>query len=323
MNLIQIRKSPITLVSSIILFQTVYLLFVTIMTVYLDDSDTVFFGSKWRVVVLMVAAGVTFMVYLFARWYVEMYEISSDEILHRYGIVNRRKKVIKKSADFTYETNESAIGRVLKFQDITVHYGKREIHFSAISTESLKLLLNNLGPSRETLKVDDLKKYTIRELLDMGENTQLEFKSTLRWDLKNEEYNKDLEEATIKNIAAFLNTTGGVLLIGIDDERKIVGLSKDFESLKKQNEDGFENHINQLFKKYLGTESRNFINISFQTINGEKICRIDVGSAPEPVFTTFKGKEHFFIKTGNSVTSLDLREAVKYFQLNFENEGSK
>ncbi len=37
----------------------------------------------------------------------------------------------------------------------------------------------------------------------------------------------------MKTIAAFGNTDGGIFLIGVDDDKNILGLENDFQTLKK------------------------------------------------------------------------------------------
>ena len=50
-----------------------------------------------------------------------------------------------------------------------------------------------------------------------GESKTLEFKSKL----------PDKSETYMKTIIAFANTSGGRLIIGVDDDRSIVGINKD------------------------------------------------------------------------------------------------
>ncbi len=71
-----------------------------------------------------------------------------------------------------------------------------------------------------------------------GESAGLEFKSSARWDFKENRINKALEQVILKTCAAFLNTDGGALLIGVDDDGKVVGLERDYKTLgKKRNRD--------------------------------------------------------------------------------------
>ena len=62
----------------------------------------------------------------------------------------------------------------------------------------------------------------IQQMIAQGESTTLEFKSTIRYNLK-EKKNKDkaVEHQIIKSVCAFLNSRfGGHLLIGVDDRER-------------------------------------------------------------------------------------------------------
>ena len=60
-------------------------------------------------------------------------------------------------------------------------------------------------------------------LIKQGESKTLEFKSTLRWNLKEDRKDKRVTFAALKTIAAFLNTEGGDLLIGVADDVRSSG----------------------------------------------------------------------------------------------------
>ena len=63
------------------------------------------------------------------------------------------------------------------------------------------------------------------ELIKRGESKTLEFKATLRWNLReNRQDDSVVTHAALKTIAAFLNTEGGDLLIGVADDGSIVGI---------------------------------------------------------------------------------------------------
>ena len=59
--------------------------------------------------------------------------------------------------------------------------------------------------------------------------------------------NKNLSIPIIKNVAAFMNTAGGTLLVGINDDGKVLGLDADYAVMKKPNTDGFELIFNNAF----------------------------------------------------------------------------
>lgn len=153
----------------------------------------------------------------------------------------------------------------------------------------------------------------IAALIQAGESKTIEFKSTARWDIKEKRINKTLEHIIIKTVAAFLNTAGGSLLIGVDDEGKILGLANDYKTLgKKQDKDGFENWLTTLLLDNIGKDFSPFIHIDFYIIDGKEICKIAIKEAPGPAYVKEGTAETLFIRTGNSTRSLTTREAVEY-----------
>ena len=84
---------------------------------------------------------------------------------------------------------------------------------------------------------------SIEDLIKEGESDELEFKATLRWDIKEGRVSKKLEQVIVKTVAAFANAQGGSLLIGVDDDGQAVGLSRDYESLGESGRDPFELHL--------------------------------------------------------------------------------
>jgi len=65
-----------------------------------------------------------------------------------------------------------------------------------------------------------------KEIIEQGENDHVEFKSTLRWNLYANKKDKAIEHASLKTLAAFMNSTGGTLIIGADDDGNILGLAQ-------------------------------------------------------------------------------------------------
>ena len=69
---------------------------------------------------------------------------------------------------------------------------------------------------------------------------KLEFKSTLEWDVREKKNNPQLINSSLKTIASFLNTEGGVLLIGVEDNGNIYGIEKDVQLTKNKSHDSLE-----------------------------------------------------------------------------------
>ena len=155
-------------------------------------------------------------------------------------------------------------------------------------------------------------KSTNEELILGGENDLVEFKSTLRYDLRKKEVNKNLEYVVAKTISAFLNTGGGHLLIGIDDEKNILGLGVDFGTLKKQDIDGFGLQLVEVIKKYIGNKFSSHIKVTFPEIDGQNICHVFLSKSSIPVFIKNEGKDEFFIRTACSSQPLTREEQSAY-----------
>ena len=69
----------------------------------------------------------------------------------------------------------------------------------------------------------------ISELIVLGDSVTLEFKSTLQWDVIHDQMNNNLRHSSLKTISAFLNTEGGTLIIGVEDDGTIFGLDNDLK----------------------------------------------------------------------------------------------
>ena len=152
----------------------------------------------------------------------------------------------------------------------------------------------------------------VKKLISNGESSTLEFKSTFRWDIKQSKVNKQLVFVILKTIAGFMNNNGGTLLIGVDDDGKIIGLEKDYQNLKKQDRDGFEQSIFTAISTNLGTDLSNYLHVIFHTINSNDICRLIILPAPRPVFIKQEGSTKFYIRTGVSTRELNIEEASKF-----------
>ena len=152
----------------------------------------------------------------------------------------------------------------------------------------------------------------LQELIAAGESNTVELKSTLRYDRRLKTVNKKLEYVIAKTIAAFLNSEGGDLFIGIDDNQNALGLSDDIETLTKKNIDGFELRVIEALKKYLSVEYSTHIKVTFPLYDDVQICRIRVAKSSKPAFIRFEGKEDFFVRSGCSSQPLSREEQSAY-----------
>lgn len=152
----------------------------------------------------------------------------------------------------------------------------------------------------------------VKEIIDAGEGETTEFKQSLRWDMREQKYNKELEKAVVKNIAGFMNADGGVVIVGVSDGKELSGLQPDYKTLPKANRDGWENHLNQLIKTYIGLYWRRYLKVSFANLEGKEVCSIEVRAADKPAYFKDNEAESFYVRTGNSTNGLSISEATEY-----------
>lgn len=155
------------------------------------------------------------------------------------------------------------------------------------------------------------------ELVSAPEHERLERKSTLRWDLAAQKVNKSLERAAMKTVAAFLNTEGGHLIIGVGDDQQIVGIDPDCATLTRKDADGLTTHFGNLFNTMIGAHVRHLVRVRSLAIQDRPCMLVSVSASSRPVYLSDDGKEEFFIRTGNGTTSLKLSEAKTYIDKHF------
>jgi type I restriction enzyme R subunit len=154
---------------------------------------------------------------------------------------------------------------------------------------------------------------TIDELIANDEDYAVEFKSTARWDVRQERYNKEIEDAIVKTVAGFLNADGGTLLIGIGPDRETVGLAPDYAKVKPANGDGFVNWLTTHLISALGHTPVTLTRARISVHGGTEICRVDVAAAPAPVLArTSKAPEVFYVRMNNSTRVLPDDEISAY-----------
>lgn len=159
---------------------------------------------------------------------------------------------------------------------------------------------------------DNLSKTDWQLIIDKGENDHIEFKSSLRWDLRLRKPNKILEKVIAKTISAFLNAEGGMLFIGVDDEGNILGLEHDYNSMTKNNRDGFLLSLTNIVNVSLGKSVHKFLSINIISINDKDVCIVNVEKSDKPVFMGKIDNEEFYIRASASSQPLGVRETYKY-----------
>lgn len=171
-----------------------------------------------------------------------------------------------------------------------------------------------LSQQKQVTQLEQELNRTLTSLVDSGEGPNVEFKSSMRWDYKQNKRNKTLEIVIIKTICGFLNSNGGSLLIGVSDTGEILGLEKDFATLKRKDADGFEQMLLGMVCDRLGGEISTLLHTLFHTIDGKEVCRVLVEPAPTPVYLRDGNSSHYYVRAGSSTRELDVPEALAHIK---------
>lgn len=147
----------------------------------------------------------------------------------------------------------------------------------------------------------------IRELICQGESERLEFKSTLRFNLAAGKPGKEIELAVLKTLTAFMNTDGGVLVVGVDDEGRALGLDVDgFE-----NDDHVLRHFTSIFAQHVGVEHLSGMVFAVRPFDGRKVLLAECFRSGEPVILKGGKDEEFYVRAGPSSRKLSLSEFMR------------
>lgn len=183
-------------------------------------------------------------------------------------------------------------------------------------------IANEINKFLEKLVVEESPATNIHTLIKEDECATLEFKSSFLWNYKESREDKSLRFATLKTVAGFMNSLGGVLILGVDDERNILGLDNDYSSTFKNNRDSFLLELQDYLESQIGLIMLNrCIGISFQKIDGKDVCIIEVEKGPKPVYVRKDKEKALYVRTGNKTERIvDPEDITEYVKDTWENE---
>jgi hypothetical protein len=157
------------------------------------------------------------------------------------------------------------------------------------------------------------------------ESTHLEYKATLRTHADSGETFKPLETASLKTIAAFMNSReGGTLLIGVADDGTVHGLESDYASRSKTDQDPrdwFLQHLANIISTSMGDAAATLVRPQIHQVNGGEVCRVQVDPAGFPVDAKViiqkpggpkETRTEFYVRIANGTKALDAVEREKY-----------
>ncbi|OGY59141.1 MAG: hypothetical protein A3H06_01395 [Candidatus Colwellbacteria bacterium RIFCSPLOWO2_12_FULL_44_13] len=323
------RKSPAALVRSIISIDIVLIALFFISILFVDYEElfgrvaflqVLSYEVLAALLILILQAIISFVALV--QWTREHYEIRQRELVFRRGLWKREEKVYLLDSIRFISFSQDFLERKLNYGTIMLESfnSHDKIVIEEISNPRFYVtIFENLIRDIPVSSLQQIREKDFTSLLKGRENELVEFKSTFRWDIRKAITSLELERVVMKTVAGFLNTNGGVVVIGVSDTGEVLGLEHDYKTLPKRNSDSFENHFNQVFNTTLGAQFRHFVQLRFELVDDKEICLIDVRPSTKPVYLKFDNTEEFYIRTGNSTSPLKMSEVATYVSIHWKN----
>ena len=167
---------------------------------------------------------------------------------------------------------------------------------------------------------EEVASASIRILIKMEESGFLEFKSSMINGGEGK-LNSVMQNETTETLTGFLNSNGGTLVIGYNDDMDVIsGIEKDFEKLgKRKDVEGWQLAFNNIFKEHIGLGYSEYLSsIMFETIDGKTLAKISVSRSSDPVFwEPDKNTQAFPVRVNNSTRKLLPKDMKEYIDRHF------
>jgi hypothetical protein len=162
--------------------------------------------------------------------------------------------------------------------------------------------------------------------LGPGEGAFVEFKQSVFFNWRRFQSQPDAAAADLqsdevtfsflKTVAAFLNSWGGRLFVGVKDDASLCGIEKDFIYCKSHNEDGWQLKIRDLLKTrfHEGDLVNNYVDVEIAHANNLSIAKINVSKRSKLSFLKIKDRYHLFCRQGNRTIEIGIENVEEFLQ---------
>ena len=161
----------------------------------------------------------------------------------------------------------------------------------------------------------------VKQSLIEGEGSQIEFKPSLVYNFLTKQPGIGVKTKIAQAICAFLNSHGGFLFIGVNDNKEIVGLEADFSLCppNKQPHDFFKLEFDNMVYQFFERNVISCITTAMANEDKKSVFMVEVRPSKQPVFIKYKIKnenkydKEFYIRgAGSSLPMPDKEDIVKY-----------
>lgn len=214
------------------------------------------------------------------------------------------------------EEQQEVVSTQHKLADLQVSIKsfESELALNPTSSHSITGQLDQILLAINKLSEADKIKAIIRE----GETKQVEFKESFSLDTRDKTEQgkrKDLELASLKTVAAFLNSSGGMLLIGVSDEGEIGGLESELKKFYKSSIDGFLLHWKNQLKQRIGEQFYHYIDPRVVKVDEKPVLAVECNPSKTACYIDNKD---FYVRTNPATDKLDGPKLVEYVRSRFD-----
>jgi len=150
-----------------------------------------------------------------------------------------------------------------------------------------------------------------RGLIEKGRDKTVEFEEHLLPDTESDDLAK---ERVAQHVAAFANTAGGHVIIGVNEDGAVQGLEKDFKSITKGQE-GVKKQLENALTEHLGEAfATQKTDIQFEALDEKSVCVVKVEPSDEPI--EFSGDD-LYVRKDSNTKQLNSRDSEEYVKRHF------
>ena len=187
-------------------------------------------------------------------------------------------------------------GQIIEIVDETKKFNENGIE--------VKIIGNYHGNVKKIIKNENsISSDELLQKINNHEQKDFELKSSFHYDVDISKHtgiptaNNVLRKKVVEEVAALMNTDGGIICLGVDDQKNILGLENDYKLLRDYHpetdlsvlRDKLLQEIIQTIKNYLDDDLvLGLIDISIVLIDNKDVCCIKIKKSPEPIFVKTK-----------------------------------
>lgn len=243
------------------------------------------------------------------RLYLEAEKASKSQVIPK---LNREQIRLLPVALPNLETQQKIshnIAKLIELQSM-VNELAQNISVISVSSSSMTRQVDEALAVFGRLSIED----QLYSLLVSGESKTVEFKQTFSLDIADNSKKTFLEDMVIKTIGAFLNSDGGDLLVGVNDDGLVTGIDFEIEKLHKNSRDEFLKYFKNRLKHRIGEQFYPKIKFDTVELNGKLIFHVNCLPSDIEVFVDEKD---FFVRTNPATDKLEGRKLTAYVKQRF------